>query len=300
MDVIGSIKTGGVIASGTVTVSRGCWNVILASLPTFTLILANPAVASSCPDTAPRIDENAICNPGGEKTKACDASYEAPSRGWLACYRAVSDCRERVSSQNKEISAKNAMVYQCKASVASQLVKSQGVGVAHSPGIVPPIKQPSTMTCWATVAAMMYSWKQSRSTQIDELLGSLDPSYKLKFQMNEGLGAAEKADFLARMGLTAEAPQNLDAQGWAKLIKDHGPLWITTNEGSGANFSIHARIITGIFGDGSSAGSTAVIVDPADGKVHVESLKSFVQKFEDVARIDLGSTGELRPQIVHY
>jgi hypothetical protein len=55
-----------------------------------------------------------------------------------------------------------------------------------------------------------------------------------------------------------------------------------------------------MFGDGTSDGTDIVIVDPTDGKVHIESLKEFVGKFEDAARIDLGTSGELRPQVVHY
>lgn len=258
------------------------------------------ARADTCPDIVRWLSENDLCNPNGAKTKECDAKYNAPSIRWRACYEAVSNCRDQVFRRNKEITSENSAISKCRASVASQLVQRQGHAVAHSPGTVSPIRQPTSMSCWATAAAMMYSWKHNQSTSIQEVLGRLGPSYKSKFELNEGLSGEEKSAFLAAMGLTAEIPQNLDARGWASLIKKYGPLWITTNEGTGARFSIHARIISGVFGDGSSEGTTFVIVDPADGKVHLEAMRSFVKKFEDVARIDLGDTGELRPQIVHY
>src|SRR5258706_8310390 len=90
------------------------------------------------------------------------------------------------------------------------------------------------------------------------------------------------------------------AEGWAKLIQAHGPLWVTTNEGAQNRFSIHARVLTSIVGDGTAKGSNVTVVDPADGGVHTESLDVFAKKFEDVAIIDLGQGGDLRPQVVHY
>lgn len=177
-------------------------------------------------------------------------------------------------------------------------------GVTASPvdqkitGVVPPLRQPKTMACWATAATMMHSWKKNQSISIEAALSEIDPNYLEIFEINKGLISNNKPGFLLSAGLRSEAPQNYTTQGWANLIRRHGPLWVTTAEGQ--NFSIHARVMTAIFGDGTGNGTTVVIIDPADGAVHTEKLSIFDQKFEAVARQDLGNCGELRPQVVHY
>lgn len=165
-------------------------------------------------------------------------------------------------------------------------------------GTVPPLKQPKTNACWATVATMMHSWKKNQSVTIETALSEFGATYLAIYNNDTGLAAADKPGFLAAAGFKAEAPQNYTTQGWASLIKRYGPLWVTTAEG--AKFSIHARVMTAIFGDGTAGGTTVVIVDPADGQVHTEKLSVFDQKFEQVAKQDLGNGGDLRPQVVHY
>jgi hypothetical protein len=147
---------------------------------------------------------------------------------------------------------------------------------------------------------MMYSWKTSRSETIPSALSKIGNTYLDMFTRNQALSGSDKPGFLFAMGLKAEAPQSYTAQGWAELIRRYGPLWITTNEGTQKRFSFHARVMSAIFGDGSSSGTTITVYDPADGQLHTETLGAFVSKFEDVARADLSRTGDLRPQVVHY
>jgi papain like cysteine protease AvrRpt2 len=171
---------------------------------------------------------------------------------------------------------------------------------ARAGGTIPVLKQPTSMTCWATVATMLYSWKNNRSDSIPSTLGKIGSTYLELFKRNQGLSSSDKAGFLFSMGLKAEAPQNYTAEGWAALIRQHGPLWVTTNEGTQKSFSIHARVMSAIFGDGSASGTSVIVYDPADGQVHTETFGIFARKFEDVARGDLGGAGDLRPQVVHY
>jgi hypothetical protein len=156
------------------------------------------------------------------------------------------------------------------------------------------------MTCWATVATMMHSWKFNRSDMIETALRDIGEMYLRMFQRDAGLSANDKPAFLRAAGLRVEAPQNYTVDGWAGLVRRFGPLWVTTNEGSGQMFAIHARIVTAVFGHGTPSGTSMIIVDPADGAVHTEIVADFVKTFEDVARIDLGASGDLRPQVVHY
>jgi hypothetical protein len=166
------------------------------------------------------------------------------------------------------------------------------------PGILPTLKQPMDWACWATVATMMYSWKNNGSYDIETALAKIGNTYLDIYKKNSGLSPKDKSGFLYSAGLVAEAPQNYFPRGWNDLLKKYGALWVTTAEGVG--FSVHARILTGIFGDGTFDGTSLTIADPADGRIHTETVTVFAKKFEEVARQDLGSGGELRPQVVHY
>ncbi|WP_258389042.1 papain-like cysteine protease family protein [Paenibacillus spongiae] len=58
---------------------------------------------------------------------------------------------------------------------------------------------------------------------------------------------------------------NYSVDGIEYLLKLYDPLWATTDEDPTANFSIHARIISGISGDGTPDGTLLRIIDPAGG-----------------------------------
>ncbi|WP_123691652.1 papain-like cysteine protease family protein [Delftia acidovorans] len=168
------------------------------------------------------------------------------------------------------------------------------------PGIVPPLKQPTSMTCWATVATMMYSWKKSTSMDIQTVMTAAGPQYLAQFNSNIGLKGSDKPKFLSTLGLKSEAPRNYTIDGWGQLLRQHGPVWVTTDEGTNGLFAIHARVLTAVQGDGTANGTSFGIVDPADGLVHTETVAEFVRKFEQVARDDMGIGADLRPQVVHF
>jgi len=165
------------------------------------------------------------------------------------------------------------------------------------PGLVAPIAQPSGMTCWATVTTMMIMWREQASLAIPTALGRIGAAYVTKFNNDQGLSGAEKATFTAAAGLTYEYPQSLTAAGWEGLLRRYGPIWVTTDENPGAGFSIHARIMTGIHGDGTDAGTSLDIVDPAGGRTYKENLGAFRTKYESEA---MDPKRPLRIQIVHW
>jgi len=165
------------------------------------------------------------------------------------------------------------------------------------PGLVEPLAQPSGMTCWATVTAMMMMWREQKSMTIPTALGRVGTAYVTKFTNDQGLTAAEKATFLAAAGLAYEYPQSLTAAGWEGLLRRYGPLWVTTDENPGAGFSIHARIMTGIHGDGTDAGTSIDIVDPAGGRAYKENFGTFRTKYEAEA---MDPKRPVRIQIVHW
>lgn len=177
------------------------------------------------------------------------------------------------------------------------IVRAAGAVDFRVRGIVDPVAQPSSMTCWATVASMMLMWREQASMTIPTAIGKVGTTWLNKFTGNQGLETAEKATFLAAAGFAYEYPQSLTAEGWEALLRRYGPLWVTTDEKPGAGFSIHARIMTGIHGDGTPGGTTLDIVDPDGGKSYKENFGTFLEKYESEAR---ESKRPLRIQIVHW
>ncbi|HVI43989.1 MAG TPA: glucosaminidase domain-containing protein [Chitinophaga sp.] len=166
------------------------------------------------------------------------------------------------------------------------------------PGIVAPLRQPSGMVCWATVTTMMVGWKNQQSSSIETVIGNIGATYLNKFRNNQGLLASEKIPFLRTAGLQFEYPQSLTIAGWEQMMRNYGPIWITTAEGSDANFGIHARIMTAIRGDGTPEGTQLTIIDPAAGNTYQERFADFLVKFEREVRVSTAWDGRI--QIVHW
>ena len=147
------------------------------------------------------------------------------------------------------------------------------------PGTVPGVRQPKSMACWATVATMLMSWHDRRSYEIKDALAALGQEWNDIFDGNTGLFSSKAATFFATVGLQQEPPMNYSADGWERLLRQFGPLWVTTQEG-GSPFSLHARVMVGIEGDGRADATFVHIVDPADGSQKTEALRDFARKFE--------------------
>jgi hypothetical protein len=165
------------------------------------------------------------------------------------------------------------------------------------PGIVNPVRQPSGMTCWATVATIMTSWKRQQSIAIETVIGGIGSTWLAKFKANQGLAASEKEPFLRAGGFAWQYPQSLAPDGWERLLRSYGPLWVTTDEDPTSGFAIHARVMAGIRGDGTPTGTQVSLVDPANGREYDERFDVFVRKYEEEA---LTTSGPARIQIVHF
>jgi len=165
-------------------------------------------------------------------------------------------------------------------------------------GIISPLRQPTGMVCWATVATMMISWRNQRSSSIETAMGNVGATYVAKVRANSGLSVSEKPSFLSTVGLTFEYPQSLSIGGWETMLRNYGPIWITTAEGSDSSFGIHARILSGIRGDGTPEGTNLSITDPGNGTTYSEKFADFLVKFEREVRVDSNWDGRI--QIVHW
>lgn len=169
-------------------------------------------------------------------------------------------------------------------------------------GRLRPLKQENDMACWATVATILFSWKHDTNASIQGVLLQAGQEFVDLFAAGQGLKSADKPTFLQRLGLTAEPPMSFSVQGFDQLLQAHGPLWITADEDPGANFSVHARVLIGLRGDGTPENTQAFFLDtdPNAPSPDSESVAELQDKLAQLAIGDATGGGAFRAQIVHF
>jgi hypothetical protein len=163
-------------------------------------------------------------------------------------------------------------------------------------GVFGPLAQPSSNACWATVFTMLMSWRRQQSLSIETALGGVGQQWVDIYRADTGLLGSDKPAFITAAGLVAEPPQSYSVEGWENLLRNYGPIWVTTDEQPGKGWSIHARVITAISGDGTPEQTFFTIVDPAGGRTYQESIAVFIPKYEE----EVIQTGYMRIQVVHW
>ena len=156
------------------------------------------------------------------------------------------------------------------------------------------IAQPNTMACWATVYSMMVAWKRQQSVDIARAVEIVGSKYLTYYQANTGLPPAQFAPFLRAAGMTYQPMTNLPVSDWESLLERYGLLWVGTLAAAAPNSGLHSRIIEGIVGDGSSAGATFMIIDPAGGRRYNEPFMDFLNKYEGAIRSAKGEYYQIR------
>ncbi|MDA2394498.1 hypothetical protein PDN30_15995 [Bacillus cereus] len=120
------------------------------------------------------------------------------------------------------------------------------------PGNIRALQQRTSLTNWATAAAIMVSWKDSRNYNEEDIMGKAGKKYKDFYNNNQGFknNEIDKNEFLQLMGL--EIRYGLD--NWLERMQQNGPLWITRDP-----IDV-SYIVTGI-----RNGTYITCIDPAEG-----------------------------------
>lgn len=161
------------------------------------------------------------------------------------------------------------------------------------------IKQPSSMSCWATVYTMMFSWKHGESMDIEQAISKLGEPWMSYYKSDTGLPGGQETEFANSAGLKKEPPANYSLDGFLKMLKNHGPLWIATGDG----IMSHARLMIGASGDKSYQNTKFTFIDPQTGEYNQQQALKFFEDFEKEARFIVNnkrSTISLRWQIIHW
>ena len=77
------------------------------------------------------------------------------------------------------------------------------------------------------------------------------------------------------------------------LLGQHGPLWITADEDPSAHFSVHARVLIGLRGDGTPDGTIATFLNtiPNARSSNTETVATLQRKLAELAIGDAASSG---------
>jgi hypothetical protein len=174
-------------------------------------------------------------------------------------------------------------------------------------GDVPLIGQPTTLSCWATSAAMMVAWRDQVYVDPSEIAREAG-YWELYANGTEGLDFDDMA-FWNRYGIVREPHQNYSVASLYNLLDTYGALVVSSEVPTG-----HFRVVYGISGDGTPEGTDLLINDPWDedmktvadfrptnaGSYIRESFLKFVTKLESTARLWYGDRAEYQDRCDHH
>jgi len=170
------------------------------------------------------------------------------------------------------------------APAAPAVSASMGAVSYTVPGLVAPLQQPSPMTCWATVIAMMTSWKRQQSIAPRDSIAAAGQEFLQKFDAGQPLDSASAGRLYQALGLVAMQSLNPSIDGWDQYLRLYGPLYVDI--GYPQVSTTHAVIVTGISGDGTPDGTTITYVDPALGSVVNRKFSDFLANYETPAAVN--------------
>ena len=162
---------------------------------------------------------------------------------------------------------------------------------------VPAINQGSSDLCWLAGASMLISSKEGKTVSMDEIAKRAGSEFEKLAKEKKPLHFDQMAGFIKAIKVTAEAPQNYTAKGWADLFRAHGPLWVGGWD-KGARMA-HVRVIKAMKGDDSHTSKVSVTyVDPNGAKEVTTTLTAFIESYENFA-IQTGVANNTS-QVLHF
>jgi papain like cysteine protease AvrRpt2 len=186
---------------------------------------------------------------------------------------------------------------------------------ANPPGALPngsavsyevrPIRQPTPMSCWAAVYAMMRSWRDGRTLTIPEAVATLGPLYSRYLAADDGLPGGAEQDLVEGAGMRALPPASYPLSAIRNLLRERGPLWVTAGDG----ITAHARLLVGIYSPDESESAASYerswlkFIDPENGTFRFQTAMEFEHLFEQEAAFLVGGHMDnvpLRWQIITF
>jgi hypothetical protein len=165
---------------------------------------------------------------------------------------------------------------------------------------VPAINQVKSLGCWAASLAMLESHRKLQTLSIEAVLAEVGAPYTDMYANNTGLKPSETAGFMQAFGLRDASIGAITAESLALQIQERGPLWVVVDEDVSEKFSVHARVVTGVKGDGSLSGTNVIYNDPATGRQENETLAQFIAKGQQLSNGLNSAFGGYSPVILSH
>jgi hypothetical protein len=163
---------------------------------------------------------------------------------------------------------------------------------------IPALSQVKSRGCWAAAVAMLRSHERQQSLTIETVLAEVGEPYVTMYANDVGLKPSETAAFMQAFGLRDATIGALTAEAIAAQLRERGPLWVVVDEDPAATFSVHARLITGIRGEGDAADTEVIYNNPASGREETETLASFIAKAQQLGNGINSAFGGYSPTIL--
>jgi len=163
---------------------------------------------------------------------------------------------------------------------------------------VPAVNQVKSKGCWAAAVTMLRSFQAKQTLDIATVLAEVGAPYPDMYQNDTGLEPSDTAAFMTAFHLQDATLGALTAEAIAEQLKARGPLWVVVDEDPAATFSVHARVITGVRGDGSPGNTDVIYNDPAGGREEREKLSAFIAKAIQLGNGLNGAFGGYSPLIL--
>lgn len=177
------------------------------------------------------------------------------------------------------------------------------------------IAQPTDMTCWAAVGAMMMNWHDvTPHRSISNAMQKAGPRWADMFSKNKGLFPQDAAAFAHDCGMSVEPVKCYSLEGWVSMLRRHGPVAFMSYFQSTPRGYLHARILIGFaerflpigtVAAGARAGAAgaaaagaalgvvratggtairayALVIDPGGGWRYDVDLQQFTKESEDL------------------
>ena len=150
------------------------------------------------------------------------------------------------------------------------------------PGVRRVYAQPTGNTCWSAAMAMVKSWYTgTRFHVVREAVVPMGSPWVGYYDTDTPIPPAQGDAFVTATGLIREPRFNPDVAGWNRMLVSYGLLWVSSVVPAG----LHDRVIAGINGDGSAAGTSVYIMDPDGGRQYEQNYGEFAAQFERQAGV---------------
>ncbi|HEY6173136.1 MAG TPA: papain-like cysteine protease family protein, partial [Kofleriaceae bacterium] len=150
------------------------------------------------------------------------------------------------------------------------------------------VKQTGSLLCWAAAGAMLMNWRDQLSRSLADAASEAGAEWRAKVDGNAGLGAPELRAYAKAIGLVEEGPADYTPRGLLGMLQGFGPLWVIHDDFVADNQLVHARIVTGIRGDGQPDSTTVRILDPATTGALEESFTTFAARLDGRDPVSFG------------